>query len=209
MFQTRTFRDKIEFEPRALSSEWKDNLLQSLKRLKEKSISPSQGVILSVVKINHVDPPKVNNGKIIGLVEYEAISFFPSIGEVYEGVISMVLPLGLVIEADMIRILIQPNNLPSGYKFDASRKVFTNGIHSYGLNLSVFFKILNIQYKPDKLNCIGAIFKREDQEQKIDQRNLSSIVIPSIKEGKYLDKEEIFEEVLEKEILEPIDTFED
>ena len=210
MFQSRPLKDKIVIDPRHLSCEWEMRLLETVKKKKEKTLSPACGVISSVTRIIHVDPPKSINGKIIANVEFEAVSFFPSNGEIYPGTITMVLPLGLMIESDMVRILIQPANIPAGYKFDSARKVFTNGIHSYNVGEKVNFKILNVQYKQDRLNCIGGLLgvQQKEEESKSPQK-----VAPKENKEQDLqprnDQEEVLDFEPENEVLEPTDTFED
>lgn len=189
MFTQSILREKIEIEPVSLCREWKTRFFESLRRQKERTIAPGKGAILSIVKLLKVESPVVQNSKLFCTIEFEALNFVPANGSVFKAEITMVIPLGLVIEAEgLIRVLIQPANMPNGYKFDSARKVFSNGIHSFGNHDVVRFLILNTQYKADKINCIGSL-KDVQQVEKVD-------VHESTKE-------------MEEDVLEPPDTFDD
>lgn len=158
MFSERSFESKIEVAPCHLSKNWKENFLQILKKTMEKKISKEFGAILSVKKLTGVKLPEVSNEKTEVVCKYIATSFNPTIDEIYTGVITIVRPQGILVEnSELIRVLIQPNNIPSDYKFDPIKKVFQNSIHSYGVGDKIKFKILNIKYRPNEINCIGSI----------------------------------------------------
>ncbi len=197
MFSLRLMKETIEVDPKSLCREWRKKFLDTLRRQKERMITPGVGAILFVEKLVRVEPPRAENSKLFATVEFEALNFFPSIGEIYTGEVTMVIPLGLVIEAEnMVRVLIQPANMPAGYKFDNSRKVFTNGVHSFTNQDVVRFRISNVQYKPAQINCIGSL-KDVPQLEKEE------------KTGKGEKSLEVIDDSEESLVLEPVDPFED
>mgnify|MGYP000935792302 CR=1 FL=1 len=158
MFRSQVLRDVIEIHPRCLSKDWKHKFLQTLQKEKNRTVNARRGAILNVQDVINYGTPKTFNGKIFTEMEYKAICFIPVVGEVYSGTITLVLPLGLLIEAEgLVKVLIQPINMPIGYKFDTNRKVFSNGIHSFGVDDNVSFKILSYRHKPGKIDCVGTI----------------------------------------------------
>jgi DNA-directed RNA polymerase subunit E'/Rpb7 len=158
MFSSQVRKDLIHIHPRDLCKDIKQKILEALRKSKNRTITPQQGVILNVYDIISYGTPMVKNSSIISYVEYQASLFFPSVGEVYTGCVTLVLPVGLLLEEEgLVKVLIQPLNMPPGYKFDGTRKVFSNGIHSFGIGSSVRFKITNFRYKPEELSCIGSI----------------------------------------------------
>ena len=157
LFSLKSFSHKFEVHPKSLSSEWEYNFLTTLKKIKNRTITQSKGVILEVLNFESVKSPIVVNGKIFVDCVFQSLAFTPVIGEIYSGVITLVLPLGVLIETEgLVKVLIQPVNMNVGYKFESARKVFTNGIHSYSCGDKVLFKISNIKYKSTEINCIGS-----------------------------------------------------
>ena len=120
-------------------------------------MNQTNGALLEIQDITKVEPPRVSDGKILATVIYTAVAFMPASGEVYTGRISLILPLGILIEAEgLVKVMIQPANMTAGYKFDPARKVFSNGVHSYAADDEIRFRITNIKYKPGEINCIGS-----------------------------------------------------
>jgi DNA-directed RNA polymerase subunit E'/Rpb7 len=158
MFSLKSFKYRFEVHPRCLSVDWKRRFLETLRKDRDRTITQASGVTLEVQDFESVDSPVVHNGKIFVTCVYNAIAFSPSIGELYSGKITLVLPLGILIESEgLVKVLIQPINMPSGYKFDSSRKVFSNGLHSYKAEDIVTFRVMNIKYKVGEINCIGSL----------------------------------------------------
>lgn len=158
MFELKTFKSTISIHPRCLCREWKAKFLEALRKEKERTVTQSSGAILEIQKITEVESPEINDSKIQVTVTYTAVAFSPAIGEVYMGRISLILPLGILIEAEgLVKVMILPTNMTTGYKFDPSRKVFSNGVHSYAAEDEIRFRITNIKYKPGEINCIGSI----------------------------------------------------
>ena len=158
MFCTQTLKDTLEIHPKFLCRDWKNLFFQALQKEKNRTVNSQRGAILRIDQILNYGIPKSKNGRLFTNVEYTAISFIPAVNEVYHGPITLVLPLGLLIEAEgLIKVLIQPINMPSGYKFDPNRKVFTNGISSFGVDDTVTFRICSYRYKPKKIDCMGSI----------------------------------------------------
>ena len=158
MFTERTFNNKIHINPQHLSKNWSEHFFNTLQKTFGKTVSKDNGAILKVVKLTKVQPPEVINGNIEAMCTYTAFACKPSVGDICNGIITIVRPQGILIESnELVRVLIQPNNIPSGYSFDPVKKVFQNGIHSYAVGDKVKFKILNIKYLPNQINCIGSI----------------------------------------------------
>lgn len=186
MFRSTRLRDTIVVNPDTLTREYQKHFLTLLQRQKERVVHPQVGAILKVEKLTKIDSPVAVNRRLLVKLEFEALVCKPEIGKVYQGKISMVIPLGLVIEAEgLVRVLIQPANMPVGYKFDPARKVFTNGIHSFNLQDRIRFRIVNVQYKPAQINCIGSLKDLPPVENLAPTKKV----------------------VLEEEILEPPDRF--
>lgn len=158
MFSLREFKHRFEVPARSLCRDWKAKFLTSLKNEKDRTVNSKTGVILSVKEFKKIHPPVMHNGKIIVDCIFTGISFLPEIQQIYQGTITLILPLGILIEVDgMVKVLIQSTNLPSGYKFIPIRKVFGNETHTYQVGDKIHFKILNIRYKPGEVNCIGSL----------------------------------------------------
>lgn len=176
MFTLKNFKHKFEVHPRCLSKDWEQRFLETLQKEKNRTVVPIIGAILEVKKINSVDPPKVHNGKIIVSCNYQAIAFSPSMGEIYSGRITLILPLGILVEAEgMVKVMIQPAQMLSGYKFDVIRKVFSNGIHSYQVGDKISFRLINLKYKSDEINCIGSL---KDVKEVLED-DMETIIEPS------------------------------
>lgn len=158
MFSLKTFKYKFEVHPRCLSKDWEKLFLETLQKEKNRTVAPSIGAILEVQKIHSVDPPRVHNGKITVSCVYQAIAFSPSLGEIYSGIITLILPLGILVESEgLVKVMIQPAQMLPGYKFDTTRKIFGNGIHSYQAGDKITFRLTNLKYKVSEINCIGSL----------------------------------------------------
>lgn len=158
MFSSHVFMNSFVIPPNCLSKEWKRKFLEIVKKEKNRTVSQINGAVLEVDELLKCQPPKLEDGTIVATIVYRALAFHPSIGAVYNGTISLILPLGIIIESEgIVKIVIQPINLPSGYRYDSARKVFTNGIHSYAVGDVVRFQVMTIKYKPKEINCIGSM----------------------------------------------------
>lgn len=183
MFTLRSFKTQFSVPPSALSNQWKTQFLSCLSRQKNRTVTQSEGVVLEVRRILSLQPPKIVNGLICVTCSYEAVAFCPSVGELYKGKITMILPLGILIEAEgLVKVLIQLPNMPPGYKFDSARKVFANGIHSYSVGDTITFRVVNLKYKPDEINCIGSVkdipISSRMEERKDDDGEYDEIIEP-------------------------------
>jgi DNA-directed RNA polymerase subunit E'/Rpb7 len=169
MFSLQTFKSVFIIPPRCLSKEWKEKFLEIVQKEKNRTVSQSNGAILEVKEVSAYELPKMQDGKIIAPIVYGAFAFNPAVGAVHTGDISLILPLGILVEAEgLVKIMIQPANLPAGYKYDGARKVFTNGVHSYTVGDSIRFRITNIKYKPGEINCIGSAKDLPATEPELD-----------------------------------------
>ncbi len=167
MFSSHIFMNTFVIPPNCLSKEWKRKFLEIVKKTKTRTVSQVNGAILEVEDLVKCEYPKLEDGMVQASIIYRAIAFNPSIGAVYNGAISLILPLGIIIESEgLVKIVVQPINLPTGYKYDSARKVFTNGIHSYSVGDIVRFQIVTVKYKTNEINCIGSMknISREEDE---------------------------------------------
>lgn len=185
MFQIRTLTEKVEIPFRCLCKNWKDEFFNILRQKKDRTVDPREGAILKVDRLISSSNPIVHNSKMFSEIKYDAISFKPSIGELYSGEITIITQLGLLVEAEgLVKVMIQPRNMPEGYKFDPVKKIFSNGIQSYSNGMIITFKIVGLMYKPTVIQCIGTVI---------------GITQTSMKE-----KNEVIEE---DTILEPVEEF--
>ena len=174
MFSSSVLTHKFEVHPRNLSKEYKKRILETLEKEKNRTVSSTSGAISRVEKILQYGDIVSKNSKHFITCQFSALVFFPSIEEVYKGEITMNLPIGILIESErLVKVLIQPSNIPEGYKFDNMRKVFSNGIHSWLVGDVISFKVLNIKYKDNEINCIGSL-----KDVKVDDSDDYDIVEP-------------------------------
>jgi len=207
MFSLHSFKDKFEIHPRYLSKDWKDNILNLVKTKKNRTISNLTGAILDVVDVVVDKYLDSFNSKTFANVKYDALSFIPDTNKEYTGVISMILPFGILIESEgLVKIMIQPSNMPEEYKFNRENKTFENGKKCYSKGDKIRFKIMSTKYKTGEINCIGSMKDIEEYKEPEEVFVEDSDVFMENTEDVFMENTEDVEET--DTFIEEPDTFE-
>lgn len=162
MFSIHQFKDKFEIPPSCLSSKCKQEIEKIVKNIKNRTVSMETGAILEVLEVEPDSKLRIVDSKIYTNVSYKCLSFMPVIDTVvYSGVITLIWSKAIMIEAEgLVKVVIQPLNMPSGFKFDAGSKTFSNSEtgESYATGDTIFFKIKKYNIgETQNINCIGSI----------------------------------------------------
>jgi DNA-directed RNA polymerase subunit E'/Rpb7 len=162
LFQAVLLMDKIEVLPKSLNRKWREEFENTLKLKKNRTVDPNRGVILNVVKLVDSQLPVVKNQKIVVNCTYQANIFRPLINQVYEGTISMIAPIGILIEeAGLTRVIIKATGGKiNDYVLDRSKGVFTNHMYTYRVGNRIQFQVQNVRYCPEEVLVTATLFEK-------------------------------------------------
>ena len=174
---------KVHIAPEYLDANIKKHILEKLKKDLEDSCTEEHGYIMSIDKIVTCQDNTVSmTSSVIFIVKFEATRLKPKIGDIMEGIVTMISSHGIFVKSkNLLRIFI-PNKIlqETGIEFDFSSNSYSTSEKTIKMNDNLEVRITNVRYSSAQaFSCMGEIncnsiekknLVRKFKERKVDKK---------------------------------------
>ena len=135
----------------------KANLIEKV----QGTVTEKYGYVVCVLKVEEIGPGKVvdTSGDVLFFIKYKAIIMKPFVGEVCDGLVTMVEKHGVHVEVGPMKVFISKGLFPPDYVFDETSSSFIGETidDKVGMNSEVRFKIQGLNFERKEFYATGTM----------------------------------------------------
>jgi DNA-directed RNA polymerase subunit E'/Rpb7 len=144
---------RIYLEPKYLTQNIEKHLANKVMNITQNECTKEYGYIIDVKSITNYE----NVEDTIFIVDFVAETFKPVVGAVVSGSVFMVYKDGIFITVENKQKILIPAITMKSYKFDATKKEYTNGSVVIREGTIINAKITAVKYTKNGFSCCGII----------------------------------------------------
>ena len=152
-------RQRLVIDNCYLGRNLQTHILNRLKEVIENDCTKEYGYIIKINKLLKIVDNYISNvnSELIFIVEFEAETIKPEIGNIYDDEIFLVLKGGIFFNvSNKFKVLVPPDALIE-YTFDADNKMYKNGENKLAKGTKCQLSITGVRYVNKKFDCFAKI----------------------------------------------------